>query len=1018
MSLPSPSPLQRRQISILMCDLVGFTVMSEQLDPEALAEAMHTYRQACTATIERHGGVVAQYIGDGILAYFGYPHSREDDAERAVRAALDLVPAEPEQVPALGPVRLHVGVATGLVVVGNIPDAPEIAASRLQLPHHDVAAIGLAINLASRLQALAPPGVALVADETRALTRSIFRYEDYGRHPHKGFAEPQQAWRVTGERVPRSRFAALRAAELTPLVGRNELIARLQQRMEQARGGAGRVVLLSGEPGVGKSRLAEAMAASLDPQRARSTWFACWPHLQNSPLAPLIRHLTRVIGIADGDPPETVLDRIDAFAQQQVPDGDEFAPLLADLLAVPTQDRYPPLPMSPQRQRARLFALLMQTLRAAAEPVPLLVVVEDLHWADPSTDELVATFVALLKDWPVLALLTARPDFAPRWAGEPHVETIALEPLETAAAVRMVESICGRQAMPPALVQAIARRADGMPLFIEDLTRDLLERVAGGAAHAPEAEAGTAPIPMTLTDALAARLDRLGPTRRIAQVASVIGREFSGALLASVCGLSDAALQDALQQLIAAGLVVPTPAAGYMFRHALVRDAAYASLLRKEQQALHARIAERLAQDFPDTAPRHPELLAQHLEDAGQLAGAVPHLLAAARLAARRSGFAEALALLERALRLLQTLPPTRARTEQEIAVLSRLGALNVRHRGFSAPESRAAYAAALQRCRALGDAPDTCAVLSALGSCEIMLARFDLARQFATECLALAQRQSGQAPHIMAHRLLGGALLLQGEFAQARTHLEQALQRHAHAGADDPAQGVFVQDYKSSALCYLAVLQTIMGDAAAGREAALASLAHARSIADAHTVNFALCFLACVCHIAGDADAAWLHADASLALAREQDFPTWVGVSQLVRGTAAIAAGRRGDGARDVQAGISAYEGMAAVAYQTFAVGVMAQAMLGLGRSADAAALAGRAIAAAEATGERFYLAEILRTSALAQQQAGDAAAAEATLARAIALAQRQGASLFEARARRALEGLGAGMAAVPPHA
>jgi class 3 adenylate cyclase/tetratricopeptide (TPR) repeat protein len=1001
----SASPLEKRQISVLICDLVGFTAVVARVDPEELAEGIHLYRKWCARTIEDHGGTVAQYIGDGILAYFGYPQSHEDAAECAVRATLKLVGGRSTGVPALGEVRVHIGVATGAIVVGHYADPQAAVAQPLALPQHDIAGVGVAINLAARLQSLALPGTGLIADETRALTRHLFRYEDFGRHALKGFSSPQQVWRVISERSLRSRFSAFRtSAEPTPMVGRREELRRLHGLWEEARSGRGRVALLVGEPGVGKSRLSEALASTIDHEGGRCLWYACWPHLQNTPLAPLVRHLSKAIRIQEAGAPEVAIERIRTFVRSMSSADDELIPLLAALLGIAAPAHEPALRMSPQRQKARLFALLLRAIAQLAAATPTLVVIEDLHWVDPSTDELIGQFIEQVRSLPVLVVMTARPDFESHWDDQPHVDTVPIEPLDASDSIAMIEAIRGQRDMAAAAIQAIAQHADGLPLFIEDLTRDLLDRSSPSGAAVPAEAVGS--IPATLADTLSARLDRLGSTRRIAQIAAVIGREFSYALLSKVCGMAEENLKEELKRLVASRLVAvnrASRASAYSFRHALVRDAAYASLLRKEQQALHARVAAVLVEDFPDAAEAHPEVLAQHFEGAGQDLRAVPHLVEAARMASLRSGSAEALALLQRALALLAALPPSRDRTEHEIAVYNTMGAVNVRHRGFSAQETGVAYRAALERCRELGDAPETCSVLSALGSHEITLARFAECHLLAEECLELADKQSEQAPHVMGHRLLGGTLFLEGDLAGARRHLQEALERYEREPAlHQTPNSLFVQDHKSTALCYLALTLTIMGEVEAGRDAALAGLAHSRRLNDAHTVNFSLCYLAAVSHIAGDAEAAWAYGGESLSLAREQDFATWIGISQLIRGSAAIAAGRTHEGFAEVMAGITAHQNTAAVAYQTFGLSVMASAMLSVGRVAEANAVADKAIALAGTTGERFYLAELLQLKAALLARAGERAASEAALASSVEVAVKQGARLFESRARR----------------
>jgi predicted ATPase/class 3 adenylate cyclase len=739
-STPRTTP-ERRQLTVMFCDMVGSTALSVRLDPEELAEVIATYQQRCTEVVERHGGFVARHAGDAILAYFGYPRAHENDAERAIRAAIEITGTQWPTAATAG-LAVHLGIATGEVVVGDLWQ------SGLEL-----SAIGSAPNLAARLESLALPGTIVVSDLTRSLAGRLFEYRDLGRHDLKGFAAPVPAWQVTGERTVGSRFHALRAT-VTPLVDRVAELAELRRLWSLVQHGAGQAVLIASEPGVGKSRLTEALAEWIDPRCLR-VWYHASPNLQGSPLAPVIRQFAVAAGIAQGDDEVTKRRKLAALVPADAPGAADIVAFLADFLSA-RGDGERAGELSPQRNKARIFAMLLRALDAFAARGPMLVVIEDLHWIDPTSDELIGVLLERLARLPILLVLTARPEHQAPWRDVPQLAHIDLAPLSRSDAMAMIGLVCGPRSMPAAVVAEIADKTDGMPLFIEDLTRHVLE--SGDVRTA--AEGSPLPIPSTLRDSLTSRLDRLGPAKGVAEAASVIGRVFSRELLGKIAGLPEAQLRDELQRLVEAGLFTanrPGAAPGYAFKHALVRDAAYAGLLRKTRATLHARVAEALVAGFPDAVESQPEMLARHYEAAHDVDNAAVFLVRAAKLAARRSGFVEAIGQLDHATALLASLPPSRERLRRELDVQRTLGGIYAEHRGFSSAECGRAYAAALASCRELGDAPEVFAVLSGLGSFSITRAEFGKCLALAEESLARAATQASTPPFVMGHLLYGG---------------------------------------------------------------------------------------------------------------------------------------------------------------------------------------------------------------------------------------------------------------------
>jgi tetratricopeptide (TPR) repeat protein len=724
------------------------------------------------------------------------------------------------------------------------------------------------------------------------------------------------------------------------------------------------------------------------------------PNLQSSPLAPVIRQFTIASGLAEDDDEATKLRKLAQFVPAEAPGAPEIAAFLAEYLS-PRGDAGRTAQMSPQRHKHRIFEMLMRSLDAFAARGPMLLVIEDLHWIDPTSDELIGVLLQRLSNMPILLVLTARPEFQAHWQDQRRLAQIQLGPLERRDAIAMIGLVCGERSIPDETVAEIADKTDGMPLFIEDLTKDVLESADGRATSA----ASPLSIPTTLRDALTSRLDRLGSAKAVAEVAAVIGREFPYELLAMVVELPEERLRDELYQLVEAGLLVARPTSttpGYAFKHALVRDAAYAGLLRKKQATLHARIAAALIDGFPDTAQSHPEVLAYHFDAAHDVDNAANFLVKAAKLAARRSGFLEAIGQLGRALELLASSSRSRERLRRELNVHRTLGGIYAEHRGFSSVECGRAYTMALELCRELGDAPEIFSVLSGLGSFAITRAEFDQCKALAAECLSRAATQTSKPPFVMGHLLHGGTLFLQGELAEACAHLEEAIRIYDD---DQPShrqkQVLYVQDQKSTGLCYLALTLTIMGEVERGLAAGEAGLAHSRSLGGLHTVNFSLTYLAAVHHIRGDTQAALECATESLAAARELGFATWVGISQMIRGASLVKQGSHAEGLAGLRGGMSAHADVEASAYQPFAMALLAEGLIATGHAGEALETLQRAIAISDAKGERFYAAELRRLQAVAMRACGRPRDAECALRAAIEIAHRQQAKLFEARAR-----------------
>ena len=697
----------------MFVDLVGSTALSARLDPEEMRKVLRAYQDTVAGEISRYEGHVAKFMGDGVLAYFGWPIAHEDDAERAARAGLAVTRSVAAlQSPDGQTLAARIGIATGLVVIGDLVGSGEAL-------ERDV--IGETPNLAARLQALAEPGQVVIAESTYRLLGRLFDVEDLGRRRLAGFGEPLRVLRVLGQSAAEDRFEALHGTGLVPLVGREQELALLLDRWERVGDGEGQVVLLSGEPGIGKSRLVRALRERLARETYTPLSHFCSPFHQTSPLYPVIDLLERGAGFARDDGPLEKLDKLEALIAAATRDVAGAAPLLAALLSIPIADRYPPLELSPEQQKQRTFEALVDQITGLAAHRPVLAVYEDVHWADPTTLELLELVIERVRTLPMLVLITCRPEFSPRWSGHAHLTLLTLSRLGRRQGTSMVEQLTGGKALPAEVLAQILARTDGVPLFVEELTKVVLESGLLVEESDRYVLIGPLPplaIPATLHDSLMARLDRFAPVKQVAQIAACIGREFSYDLVSMTAPLSEDTLQDALKGLCASELVFcrgTPPNASYRFKHALVHEVAYRSLLRSRRQQLHARIAAVLEERFPQTAETNPELIGHHYAEAGLRDQAVVYFQRAGARALERSTYLEAISHLARGLELLEASPDTTERVQRELELQLALGSALMATRGYAAPEVEQAYVRARALCSHIGHTPQLFPVLHGL---------------------------------------------------------------------------------------------------------------------------------------------------------------------------------------------------------------------------------------------------------------------------------------------------------------
>ena len=705
-SHPSRAPedrAERRQVTVMFSDLVGSTVLSTHMDPEDLREVISAYQETVAESVRRFGGFVAKYMGDGVLVYFGYPQAHEDDAEQAVRAGLDLVAAV-SILKTRTALQTRVGIATGLVVVGDLIGS---GASQEQ------PIVGDTPNLAARLQAIAEPNSVVIAESTRKLVGNLFELTDLGLMELKGISGPVRAWVPLRLGSVESRFEAFHSSGLTELVGREEELELLLRRWSKAKTGEGQVVLISGEAGIGKSRLTAALLEEVAEPHTRLRYF-CSPQHTDSALFPIIGQMERAAGMTHDETARAKLDKLDAvLAKSSTPPEDRAR--FAEMLSLPNDGRYPARELAPEQRRQQTLEALTSQIEALTRQSPVLMIFEDVHWADPTSIEALGRAIDRIRSLAALLIITHRPEFNPPWIGRPHVAAVTVNRLGEREIAAMIDRVTGHKPLPASISKDIIERTDGIPLFVEEITKSVLEAVGEGTAERAVAAIPSlsAAVPASLHASLMARLDRLGSAKEVAQIGAVIGREFSHALLVAVTRKPEAELQTALDRLVAAGLLFrqgTLPYASYLFKHALVQDAAYGILLREPRRALHARIAQTLESQFPEIADSGPELLARHCTEAGLIEKAATLWGKAGQRSLHRSALAEASVQLSHALHQIAALPATPALRREQIKLQVALINPLTHIRGYAAPETQAATEQArllIEQAETLGEAPE-----------------------------------------------------------------------------------------------------------------------------------------------------------------------------------------------------------------------------------------------------------------------------------------------------------------------
>src|SRR6516164_8893912 len=989
---------ERRHLTVMICDLVGSTALSARLDPEDMRAVIDAYHAACARITRTYDGFLAEFRGDGILAYFGYPIAHEDDAERTVRAGLEIIAAVARlETRAAEPLAVRIGIATGVVVVGEGA-----------LREHAV--VGETPNLAARLQALAEPGTIVVAASTRRLLGDLFHLRDLGRHEVKGIADPLAAWAVEAVSDSESRFEAVRTAGLSDLIGREDEIDFLLERQRLAWKGQGQIVLISGEPGIGKSRLVAALAEHIAGEPHTRLRYQCSPYHTNSALRPFIAQLERAAGFKADDTSEQRLDKLEAVLAMGASRLEAVAPLFAALLSIPFDKRYPPVTLSPTQQRRRTLAALLDQFEGLARRQPILLFFEDAQWADATSLELLDLTVERVRQLPVLALFTFRPEFEPPWAGLPNVGTLTLGRLDRDDVENMVARVTGGRPLPTEVMKQIVAKTDGNPLFVEELTKTVLEAgilIENGEGYRLDGPLPPLAIPETLHDSLMARLDRLAPVREIAQIGAVIGREFSYSLVRALVGRDETALKHGLAQLEQAGLVFrrgEPPEATYSFKHALVRDAAYESLLKSRRQQLHGQIARALEEKFADIVASQPEIVAHHFTAAGLVDPAIDYWLRAGKLALSRSANAEAVKHLRQGIELTRSLAPSPERVRKELDFYLALGPAMAATEGDAAPETLRVFSHARELLGDGGTLTEQMTVLWGAYLAHSMRAEHTAARDVAHQCLVLAAHHEHPGMSALANRFMGQTLHFMGAFVQARVHLERTLDLCTANQETISAYRRFGTDDRVNALSFLASTLLLLGYPEQSATAVGQALSRAQAMGLAYSTALALSHVAFLGTIGCDPQRAAAHADEAIALSVEHGLASPGHRARFFRGALLAQSGDPQLGIELMRNAMAAAEGSAERNRRTLYLGHLASAHASVGQPEVGLDLLDEAVRTAEVTSEKLFEAELHRLRGEVLLTLGRRAEAEAGLRRALAIAQQQQARWWELRAATTL--------------
>jgi class 3 adenylate cyclase/predicted ATPase len=995
---------ERRHLTVMFCDIAGSTELSSRLDPEDLRELIRAHHGAWRAVIERYGGFVARYMGDGVLAYFGYPRGHEDDAERAAHAALAIVKGPPSPGAATFDVAVRVGIATGLVVVGGLIGE---GASEEQ------PAFGMTPNLAARLQAIAAPNSVAIAAETRRLIGPEFECVELGIHQFRGITEPVSVWRLVDARPVPSRFVARRVEGPIATIGRSEELGVLRQCWSHVCEGVGEVVSVSGEPGIGKSHLCEALLTSISQEPHVVIRWQCSALHDNTAFHPIIEEIERSAGISRQHNAADRLARLETLLRGWSGRIDHFTPLFAALLSLPVRERDPNSNLSSRDIRRRLIDALVQRLLLMSQREPLILLVEDVQWSDPSTQDLLAEAAKRVIAARVVILVTLRPGFEAPWAGISDVTHLNLGRLDRQQSVDLVRHIANDGSVSEDTLAKIVERADGVPFFVEEITKWLLE--AGAAAiKADSPRAGVVDqtsIPETLHDPLMSQLDRLGMAKPVAQLAAIIGPKFPYWLLLRLWPFGEESVRASLAEIVKSGLVARWQNGSedyFAFKHDLVRDAAYESLLKTKRQWLHRRIAEIVTEERASSSDMRPELIAYHYTAAGLSERAAPLWLEAGQLALRESANREARASLVRGLQCLEKVPDSLESMRLELRLQCCLGQALIAISGHASPEMHRAFSRAYQLCLKIHDAPELFSVVWGITAHHFVKGDINLHLRLSEQLLDIAEASNDSAQLIVAHTSRTLSLYYSGQLLSARTHFDEVRARYDWDRHRNLAFSYAV-DRKIITYQFGTWILWNLGypDQAAELEHELHE--HARRLNHPNSLAQALTAGASVYMLRREPDRFLERVREGIAVAQSHGYPVWVDHADFWLGWALTEKGSLDEGIAHLRRALIAYQKTGAGSSMPKFLGLLADRLGDVQRHDEGLALLKQAVDHIERTGERANEAETYRLCGklLASRPTPDFAAAEASLHKAMEVARAQQAKGWELRAATTLAGL-----------
>jgi class 3 adenylate cyclase/tetratricopeptide (TPR) repeat protein len=990
---------ERRQITVMFCDLVDSTKLAARLDPEDFGSVMKAFQSACAVVIERYAGHVSQYRGDGIEVYFGWPAAHEDAAERAVRAGLEVIEAV-KAIPGPEPLSVRVGISTGMVMVSDT--------GALGDPAIPSGAVGGTLHVAARLQALATPNSVIISESTSRLISARFDQEALGAQDLKGVAEPVRAFRVRRVREDSSRFEVAHVKAMTPLVDRRAELAFLQQRWREASEGEGQAVFVSGVPGIGKSRLVHELEQSLAGESHFTLHFQCLPHCMQSALFPVIQQIERLGELAADDSDEIKLKKIERLLLRATKRVDKVLFLIAQMLSVPVETRPPLLSLTAQQLKMQTLFVLVELLLDLSANKPVFCLLEDAQWIDPSTQELLELAARRIEKAPILLVVTHRPEYQLRGGMQANVSGVTITRLGRRDVTEMAVLALREQTVPAAVMKRIIDDCDSIPLFIEELARGAVQSGGFHEREVNDSSVEPAPslVPDSLRDSLVARLDRAPQARTVAQMAAVIGREFGYDMLLHVSSLASSELDSTLEHLTQSEIVQlidnrPTPR--YAFKHALMRDVAYESLLRSNRRDIHARVAATLEKEWPDIVAGQPELLAYHYSLAGKAEFAVRYWLMGGRRARSRSANLEAIAQFQKALECLHFLPETPQRAATELDIQLSLGLCFIAVQGYSADDTRKAFERACILSAQLADPQKEIQSIFGLWGHHWMRARHDRAIELGETLLAKAEQFDDPITLIVGHRSLGSTLFTLGNFVQAREHLLRAVALGQRAAHDQSSLSLsYAVDPRIAAQLMLAWDLWILGYPDQARGSVLEALQHASERADPYTLAFAHYVTSAVHLLRGEFQESLGHADRSLALSREHRFNLYALYSRFGRGCALAKLGQEQHAIVEIQEGIEEARRSNLGYMRGFMLGWLASVQLQIVDAEAALSTVDEALQQINDIAGRAWEAELrrLRGDILRVARPDAPEAAECSYNDAIEVARRQQARSLELRA------------------